>query len=86
MVRQIEAELAKAPANAEKAAEAKEIKRTAFLHPPIKHEAKPLPDPEPACSDWKKLEGDELTPYRRGRDDLWETRDESRPQQTAISR
>src|SRR5947209_263074 len=87
MITRIEAELAKARLeNVEKATETREPRRAAFSRPPAKHEAQPLPDPEPACSDWKKLEGDELTPYRRGRDDLWETRDEWRPQQTAISR
>jgi hypothetical protein len=35
------------------------------------HEATPLPEPEPACPGWQKLQGDELSPWPKRRTGWW---------------
>lgn len=35
------------------------------------HEATPLPEPEPACPGWQKLQGDELSPWPKRRQGWW---------------
>jgi hypothetical protein len=71
LITTIEAELAKSEPARTAPSIAKAATHTAVDDTPAsKHEVKPLPEPAPACPGWKKLEGEELSPWPTRRKSL----------------